>query len=167
MSVFHTLNFSNPETILNKLDLEINNYHQGILSTRNICWSHFFSASYFQKLLQFLMMQGSPNYGLSKHPADYLLEAPAANINQSNLNLYTFEEYFQLYQNKLTIAIRRQWIGQNSNSEHKRALNISKKPDNQPWVFNNIVGTPRTGWRDDYEETMRKTVYFLMIEKKL
>jgi hypothetical protein len=42
------------------------------------------------------MMQGSPNYGLSKHPADYLLEAPAANINQSNLNLYTFEEYFQL-----------------------------------------------------------------------
>ena len=127
------------------------------------------------------MLKGSPNLGISKHPAQYILEAPASDIDRDNLNLYSFDrergrgflaisnrgvdEYFNLYK-YLTIAIIRQWIGQSSNSEHNRALSLLKKKDNLPWVFNNVVGKPRTGWRNDFPKSERKTVYFLMIEKK-
>jgi hypothetical protein len=33
-------------------------------------------------------------------------------------------------------------------------------------IFNEVVGIPRVGWRDEVYEVDRKTVYFLMIEKK-
>ena len=65
---------------------------------------------------------------------------------------------------KFNIAFRRQWIGQSSKSEHRRAVSISKDLGNKPWVFNNVVGSPR-GWRKNYPENEKKTVYFLMIEK--
>ncbi|MDP8934667.1 MAG: hypothetical protein M3N42_11125 [Cyanobacteriota bacterium] len=79
--------------------------------------------------------------------------------------VYSFDEYFETYKENFQIAIRRQWVGQSSNSEHQRALGLSSKPENLPWVFNDVVGTPRLGWRDDVVEADRKTVYFLMIEK--
>lgn len=66
--------------------------------------------------------------------------------------------------------IRRQWVGQSS-SEHTRALGLSNKKDNYPWVFDEVVGEPnisktRKRWRDNFPIDKRKTVYFLMIEKK-
>lgn len=126
----------------------------------------------FKQLLEFLMMKGSPNFGFSEYPAQYILEAPKKDINQNNINLYSFNEYFDLYKNKLSIAIRRQWVGQASESEHKRAFGLAKKLDNFPWVFDEVVGEPkihkttRKRWKDDFPINKRKTVYFLMIEKK-
>ena len=117
------------------------------------------------------MMKGSPNLGFSQYPAQYILEAPKKDIGIENINLYSFNEYFSLYKHKLSIAIRRQWVGQSS-SEHTRALGLSKKEDNYPWVFDEVVGEPNIGkttgkrWRDDFPANQRKTVYFLMIEKK-
>ncbi len=148
------------------LDEGVKQFHQGLLTTRNVPWSNFLSEQEFKNLLEFLMMKGSPNLGLSEHPAQYILEAPKKNINKNNVSLYSFSEYFDLYKNKLSIAIRRQWVGQSSNSEHSRALGLSKKPDNFKWVFDEVVGEPRSGWRDNFLTNERKTVYFLMIEKK-
>ena len=166
VSLYQQLNFVNVERKLDLLDLDVNKFHQGLLRTRNVPWQNYLSQSDFRKLLNYLMLQGSPNKGLSSHPAKYILEAPASKINQNNVKLYSFEEYFDLYQDSLSFAIRRQWIGQSSNSEHKRALSLTKKIDNSPWVFDDVVGEPRTGWRDDFPKQNRKTVYFLMIEKK-
>ena len=83
----------------------------------------------------------------------------------SNIRVYTFEEYFEKYKEDLKVGIRRQWVGQSSDSEHGRALGLSQKLENAAWVFNDIVGTPRTGWRTNFPYDRRKTVYFLMIEK--
>lgn len=165
-TLYKQLEFTNIETKLALIDNDVNQFHQGLLSRRNVPWNNYLSQKDFKKLLKFLMLQGSPNQGLSNHPAEYILEAPASDISQDNISLYSFDEYFDLYKNNLTIAIRRQWIGQKSNSEHKRALSLAKKEDNLPWVFNQVVGKPRTGWRSDFSLAERKTVYFLMIEKK-
>ncbi len=117
------------------------------------------------------MTQGSPNLGFSKHPASYILEAPKANITQANIGVYTFDEYFEGFKQKIFFAIRRQWVGQSSDSEHKRALGLAKKEGNQKWVFNDIKGQPniskKTGarWREDFIESDRKTVYLIFVEK--
>lgn len=166
INLYNQLEFTEVQKKLSLLDQGVGQFHQGLLTTRNIPWSNFLSEQQFKNLLEFLMTKGSPNLGLSEHPAQYILEAPKNNINQNNVNLYSFNEYFDLYKNKLSIAIRRQWVGQSSNSEHKRALGLAKKPDNFPWVFDEVVGEPRSGWRDNFPTNERKTVYFLMIEKK-
>lgn len=166
-ALYQQLGFTNIKNKLNLLDRDVNKFHQGLLVSRNIPWQNYLSNQEFKKLLNFLMLKGSPNQQLSNHPAEYILEAPASDINKNNISLYSFDEYFNLYQNNLTIAIRRQWVGQSSNSEHKRALSLAQKSDNLPWVFNQVVGEPRTGWRSDFPEAKRKTVYFLMIEKKI
>jgi len=166
INLYTQLGFINIQNKLSRIDTSVNQFHQSLLPTRNIPWVNFFSKQEFKKILEFLMMKGSPSKGISAHMAQYILEAPKSNINQQNMSLHSFDEYFDLYQDKLFIAIRRQWIGQSSDSEHKRALGLSKKPDNSPWVFNNVVGFPRTGWKNDFPVNQRKTVYFLMIEKK-
>ena len=166
IDLYQQLNFTEIENKLFLLDRDVNKFHQGLLTTRNVPWSNFLSEQEFKKLLEFLMMKGSPNLGSSKYPAQYILEAPKEEIDRSNVNLYSFSEYFDLYKNKLSIAIRRQWIGQSSNSEHKRALGLAKKADNFPWVYDEVVGKQRSGWRNDFSSNERKTVYFLMIEKK-
>jgi uncharacterized protein involved in outer membrane biogenesis len=48
----------------------------------------------FKVLLEFLMMKGSPNYGISNHPAEYILTAPKTNITAKKIYCDTFEEYF-------------------------------------------------------------------------
>ena len=171
IGLYQQLGFANIPNKLSLLDRDVNKFHQGLLTTRNVPWSNFLSEQEFENLLEFLMMKGSPNLGFSQYPAQYILEAPKKNIDLENINLYSFNEYFDLYKNKLSIAIRRQWVGQSS-SEHTRALGLSNKEDNYPWVFDEVVGEPKIGkttgkrWRDDFPVDKRKTVYFLMIEKK-
>lgn len=163
-SLFRQLGFSDATEKLARLDAEVRRFHEGSLATRNRPWEGFFSESDFKKLLEFLMMKGSPNLGLSEHPADLILEASRL-INQWRIYAYTFDEYFAKYKDSFKIAIRRQWVGQASHSEHGRAVSLAKKPGNVPWVFGNVVGSPNSGWRADFPTERRKTVYFLMIEK--
>ncbi len=92
--------------------------------------------------------------------------------SNGDLALYSFDEYFERYKLKFEVAIRRQWIGQESDSEHSRASGIARKVENAPWVFDDVVGHPKPHkttqrrWRKDVPESDRRTVYFLMIEKK-
>lgn len=171
LEMYTTLGLAHPETIITDLDLEVQRFHRGLLPSRNQPWQNFFSESDFKLLMIFLMLKGSPNLGLSNHPAEFILEASKNIGSNSDLELYSFDEYFERYNQKLKIAIRRQWIGQESNSEHSRALGISQKNENQPWVFDDIAGQPnphrntQQRWRKDFLESDRKTVYFLMIEK--
>lgn len=166
LEVYSNLGFTSPQSKLTQMDREVKKFHDGLLPRRNLPWQEFLSENNFKTLLNYLMMLGSPNLGKSMHPADFILEAPATNISISNIQVYSFDEYFDTHKEKFQIAIRRQWVGQASNSEHQRALGLSSKPDNLPWVFNEVVGIPRVGWRDEVYEVDRKTVYFLMIEKK-
>lgn len=165
LEVFRLLGFNNSEALLRSLDEEVRNFHAGNLPRRNRPWSNFFSEQDFKILARFLMVQGSPNVGFSSHQAEFIIEAPSYGITAENIKVYTFDEYFDYYKDKLMIAIRRQWIGQRSNSEHNRAMGLARKADNAPWVFSNVVGVPRDGWREGFPEEDRKTVYFLMIEK--
>jgi hypothetical protein len=165
LKVFRLLGFNNPEALLHRLDEEVRNFHAGNLPRRNRPWRNFFDENDFKTLVKFLMVQGSPNVGFSSHQAEFILEAPAHGLTEANIEVSTFEEYFEKYKDKLLIAIRRQWIGQASNSEHNRAKGLARKPENTPWVFNDVVGIPRDGWRSGFPIADRKTVYFLMIEK--
>ncbi len=170
IDVFSSLGFSSPQTKVTQLDREVYKFHECLLASRNCSWQDFFTKSDFQELLKFLMMKASPIQGISKHPAELILEAPQFGLTQHNIQVYSFDEYFHTYKHKIVIAIRRQWVGQDSESEHKRALGISKKPGNSPWVFDNVAGQPRLStrerrWREDYPESERITVHFLMIEK--
>ncbi len=166
LEVFALLGFSNPESMLQRLDKEVKDFHKGNLERRNRPWQDFFNEEDFKALVKFLVVEGSPNVGFSSHQAEFILEAPARDILERNINVFTFEEYFQQYKDKIKIAIRRQWVGQASDSEHGRAVGLARKAENAPWVFNGAVGVPRDGWRDDFPTKERKTVYFLMIEKE-
>lgn len=165
--VYSMLGFDSIEQRLLSIDKEVERFHEGLLSRRNRPWEDFFKEGDFKSLLEFLMMKGSPNVGLSHHPAEFILEAPPLNISVTSISLYTYDEYFDKYKRNFKIAIRRQWIGQASNSEHRRALGLAQKPGNAPWVYEDIVGEPRTGWRSDFPKEARRTVYFLMIEKEV
>jgi len=171
IEIFKLLKFDNPSSILSRLDKEVRNFHNGDIEGRNRPWQDFFTDSEFKALTKFLMVQGSPNVGFSAHPATYILEAPSRSISEACIGIFTFEEYFNKYKNSLKIAIRRQWYGQASNSEHGRAKSLMQKPENMPWIFNNVAGMPNVHrsnkrWRDDVPANERKTVYFLMIEKE-
>lgn len=170
IDVYSMLGFSNPDLKLTQIDEEVYKFHQGLLTNRNRPWEDLFSEQDFNYLLKFLMMKCCPNLGISNHPAALILQAPASDLNCNDIQVFTFDEYFDTHKQKLKIAIRRQWVGQDSNSEHARALSLAKKSDNSSWVFNNIAGQPNLStrgrrWREDFPESERKTVYFLMIEK--
>ncbi len=124
IEVFSLLGFTNPESMLQRIDKEVADFHKGILDRRNRSWQDFFSENDFNALVKFLMVQGSPNVGFSSHPAEFILEAPAKGISEVNINVFTFDDYFQQYKNKIKIAIRRQWVGQDSESEHGRAVSL-------------------------------------------
>jgi hypothetical protein len=171
LEVFKSLQIQNPEEKLNLIDNEIDNFHKGLLQNRNQPWNKLFTENDFKILVRYLMTIGSPNLGISRHPAEFILESPKHNISLTNIKAFTFDEYFEIFKLDLFFAIRRQWVGQSSNSEHKRALGISNKEGNKKWVYNSISGEPRvsktTGkkWRDDYPSDERKTVYMLFVEK--
>ena len=159
------LGIENASGILHRLDNEIHQFHNNDNLTRNRPWQNIFSEDQFYIVLKYLMMYGSPNYGDSSHPADFILDAPAYGISEHNISVMTFDEYFSRNREKFMIALRRQWIGQNSNSEHGRATSLANKPGNEAWVFKTISGSPRSGWRTSVAEEDRRTVYFLMLEK--
>lgn len=163
--VFSNLGFENIEAKLDRADAKVLEFHEGKLPKRNRPWKEFFSEPDFRELLHYLMMVGSPNVGTSSHPAELILECPVTRISPNNISVYTFVEYFEKYRGKFMIAIRRQWVGQNSKSEHGRAVGLAKKEGNRPWVFDDVAGEPRSGWRGDFPEDAKKTVYFLMVEK--
>ena len=171
LDVFTYLDFEEPYQKLYRIDKEINDFHNGALKGRSRPWENLFSEEEFKSLVEFRMMRGSPNLGFSKHPAKFILEAPSSNINIDSIKVFTFDEYFEHFKNNLFFAIRRQWIGQSSNSEHYRAVSLSKKPGNKKWIYKDIAGEPRiskiTGkrWRDEVPVEQRRTVYMIFIEK--
>lgn len=164
-AVYKTVGFDNISIRLQRMDTEVERFHQGLLDRRSRPWEDFFTEDDFKTLLEFLMMKGGGNVGLSQHPADFILEAPPINITFDAVAVYTFEEYFNEYKSDFKIAIRRQWIGQASDSEHGRAVGLARKSGNAPWVYKDVVGEPRSGWRSNFPKEDMRTVYFLMIEK--
>ncbi|MFZ6689298.1 hypothetical protein ACO0K0_16260 [Undibacterium sp. SXout11W] len=168
LAVFERLNFGSPRQSLLKLDTLIESFHNGEFDTRDRHWTECFDANEFYALLKFLMTEGSPNKGLSAHPAQYILTAPSRNISPSNIECLTFDEYFAKYRDVIYISLRRQWIGQSSRSEHARALGLSAKEGNKPWVLDSIAGTPSSGWRhpNDFPIEDRRTVYMTFITVK-
>jgi len=163
--VFNILGFSNVNGLLQNLDTGVSDFHSGTVAKRNRDWSDFFSQAEFYNLMNFLMMKGSPNQGMSNNPGDYILEAPRLGFSINNVIIRTFDEYLNHYIHNFKIAVRRSWIGQDSKSEHGRALSISRKAGNSNWVFSTISGTPGSGWQSNFPVSDRKTVYYLMIEK--
>lgn len=165
LKVFTSLGFLNPAQSLQKMDDLIQKFHNGEFNSRDRHWSEGFNQSDFLSLLEFLMMKGSPNLGLSNYPADYILTAPKNYITLSEITCNTFSEYIAKYKDHIYLSLRRQWIGQSSKHEHSRAVGMASKPDNAPWVFNSIVGTPRTGWRNqtEFPISKRRTVYMIFI----
>ncbi|MEQ9625218.1 hypothetical protein [Coleofasciculus chthonoplastes] len=93
IQVYSRLGLTAPQTILTQLDQEIYRFHQGLLSSRDRPWQNFFSENDFKTLLNFLMMLGSPNLGMSQHPAELILEAPATQISQE---MY-LDDYFDRF----------------------------------------------------------------------
>jgi hypothetical protein len=168
LKVFTSLGFSNPSHTLSRIDGLIRKFQNGEFESRDRHWSEGFNESDFISLLEFLMMKGSPNLGLSAHPADYILTAPQRNITPSKMSCVTFKEYFAQYKDLIFLSLRRQWVGQSSCSEHKRATGLVNKVDNVPWVFKEIVGSPRTGWKPESEFPLkdRRTVYMIFITVK-
>lgn len=171
LAVFSALNFADPDAKLARIDSEIDQFHGGLIKNRNRPWQNLFEEDDFKLLVQFLMTQGSPNLGVSSHPAEFIVEAPKNGIAQQNINVFTFEEYFEYFKENLFFALRRQWIGQSSKSEHGRAVGLAKKEGNKRWIYDTISGEPRvskttgTKWRDDVPENERRTVYIIFVEK--
>ena len=108
------------------------------------------------------MMLGN-QHAMSPHQAELIITAPKKNISSENIHCYTFDEYFKSYKDLSFLAIRRTWTNQDS-SESTRAKSIAKVKENEAWVFNDIVGSPNSGF-NPYEKDKR-TVYYLDIEVK-
>lgn len=152
-------------SIVRVLDDLIRDYHRGKIQ-RNVDWKSVFSKEQFLVILRYLMMVGSPNYGPSDHPAELILTGPKSDLTLSQINLFTFDEFFEKFNPFIFITIRRQWLGQKSKSEHSRAKSLVSKEENLPWVFKDIVGHPRVGWLPDHDFTPsdRRTVYMVYLE---
>ena len=113
LEVFTELEIANPASSLSELDELIQKFHNGSLKgTRNRCWSEALTEFDFKKLVRYLMMKGSPNYGKSNFPAALILTAPGINISENNITVYTFDEYFERYKDSLKLSLRRSRIGQ-------------------------------------------------------
>ena len=172
LEIFKLVGFNNPEEKLKRIDKEVDDFHNGLITKRSRPWQNLFDESDFKQLVKFLMTEGSPNLGYSQHKVDYILVAPKIGIELNNIRVFTFDEYFEEFKQNLFFAIRRQWIGQSSNSEHSRAVGLAKKTGNQKWLYNNVSGEPRvsktTGkkWRDEIDVKDRKTIYMIFVEKK-
>jgi hypothetical protein len=168
LDIFTSLGFANPSRTLFKMDDLIQNFHNGQFESRDRPWSEGFNEADFTTLLEYLMMKGSPNLGISKYPADYILTAPKKNITPNSISCDTFSEYFTKYKNNIYLSIRRQWVGQLSKSEHGRASGLANKQGNAQWVFNKIAGSPRTGWKAvaDFLIKDRRTVYMIFLTVK-
>jgi len=160
LDVFRQLGFKRPACILGKLDGLIRRFHNGEFDTRDRHWTEGFCEADFKRLLKYLMMRGSLNLGVSPHPAGCILTAPPKNITRANIICETFSEYFDRCKNKISLCLRRQWVGQAS-GEHWRACGMLNKKGNREWCFRKVVGSPRTWWRKGFPIKKRRTVYMI------
>lgn len=157
---FNYLDFDDIEIKISNLDKAVNDFHNGLLQSRNYPWKKIFTEDEFKKLLRHLMMKGN-QHADSEHPAEYIITADKI-PDLDSLKLYSFDDYFIKNKNSSSIAIRRVWTNMASKSESGRAKSISRDPGNKNWVFDNIVGNPSSGFNKS--EAIKKTVYYLDIE---
>lgn len=163
--LFKTVGISDIKEVIDKLEFEVRRFHTTKGIPRDRPWRDSFSEEDFYKLLEYLMMKGSPNVGISKHPAEYVMEAPTRISSGRDIDVYTFKEYFDKYKDHFKVSIRRSWLGQKSGSEHGRARSLISKPGNLPFVFDTVSGKPNTGWREECPKDARRTAYYLMLSK--
>jgi hypothetical protein len=163
LQLFTNIGLNVGQKILGKLDVLVESFHYGRIMGRDRPWSEAFEKKEFKVLLEYLMMFGSGVAGRSRHPAELILTAPLGVTSAEEMSVETFDEYFENHSSDIFMSIRRQWVGQGSRSEHGRALSLQKKPDNSPWVFSDVQGSPHSGWLSDSDWPIenRKTVYFI------
>lgn len=170
LNLFMFLQLNDPGRLLTSIDKEVNDFHEEKTVGRSRPWNGIFTENEFKKLVKYLMMDGSPK-NESNHKASLLLEAPRTIATHNDINVFSFDEYFDTYKNNIFIGVRRQWIGQASKSEHQRALGLKKKPGNVEWIYDDVKGVPNPSktsgfiWNPLWPEKDRKTVYMLFIEK--
>lgn len=170
LNLFNFLQFNEPKKILENIDKEVNDFHEEKTIGRRRPWGHIFTEYEFKKLVKYLMMDGSPKKQ-SNHKASLILEASKVVATNNHIQVYTFDDYFDTYKNNIFIGVRRQWIGQGSESEHRRAHGLKKKPDNLKWVYDDVKGSPNPSrssgitWNPLWPEKDKKTVYMIFIEK--
>lgn len=164
LRVFAAMGLENPTDNVLVLDKLIDDYHHGKID-RNRHWSEAFSESEFKSLLHFLMMEGSPRFGFSDHPAKYILTAPVGFTSEHDLSFLTFDEFFEGNKDDVYLTLRRQWLGQSSQSEHNRCKSIIANEENAPWVYSTISGSPAS-WLPEtvFPAEKRRTVYMVFIE---
>jgi hypothetical protein len=163
LRVFDFLNFNRGEELLSKLDRQIDLVHFE-QKARNRAWDSCFCKDQFQILLNFLMTEGSPNYGISSSKVDFILNSPKVIKSTDDLKVYNFQEYFNQFSDQIKIAVRRCWMGQGSKTESQRAISLNRKEENRRWIFDSIVGEPKF-WDNRFPKKERKTAYYLMIEQ--
>jgi hypothetical protein len=166
LEVFPVIGLENVEKILERLDRLIDQFHSGKLDSRDRHWLEAFTETEFRSLLEYLMMKGSIESGVSEDPAEYILSAPKAQIKATNIECLTFSEYFEKNKDAFVVSIRRVWRGQASDSEHRRAVGLCSKPGNARWCYTSISGSPRNGWRLDFPVSSRMTAYILFLTLK-
>lgn len=140
--------------------------HDGLI-TQSFPWQDVIETKCFESMLHTLMMSMNPKEGQSSHPAKLILTHPKKIEHPLDINVYTFDEFFELFAPKwIFMRLKRCWYGQASKDEHRRAKTIMKEAKNQRWVFDTIQGEPKSGWNPDIPENERRTCYHLSVEIK-
>jgi hypothetical protein len=152
--------------ITRNLDNIINQYHisNGDM-IRNVDFIEIMDTDDFYIILKYLMLEGSP-MKTSKSNAELILINNKKISSDNDISVFTYDEFFDVFKNRISFALRRVWYGQKSSSEGKRAKSIISNADNSPWVFNDVKGEPRTGWDSEILPKDRKTCYLVFIEMK-
>lgn len=147
-------------------DIKIQLHHEGKIH-QNFSWKDVMDSKSFFAFLQTNMMSMSPKQGQSKQPAELILTHPAEVKHALDINVYTYNEFFKLFSDRwIDMRIKRCWFGQVSKSEHSRARRLAANPENEPWVFADVKGKPRSGWRSEIAPDERKTCYNMNVEIK-
>ena len=164
LGFLNLLGIRGAKKVVNKIDEQVKDvhYHQ---TNRNKNWEQCFNLIDFKKMLRYLMTQGSQNNGLSENKVDLILTSSKVIESVEDVKLYTFEEYFKEFADKIKIAIRRCWRGQFSKSEHSRAISLGRKEGNRQWIFDDVVGEPKSGWNPNFPSGGRNTTYYFSIEQ--
>jgi hypothetical protein len=132
---------------------------------RNVDFIEIMDTDDFYIILKYLMLEGSP-MKTSKSNAELILINNKKISSDNDISVFTYDEFFDVFKNRISFALRRVWYGQKSSSEGKRAKSIISNADNSPWVFNDVKGEPRTGWDSEILPKDRKTCYLVFIEMK-
>jgi hypothetical protein len=168
------LKINDVQKIISKIDSKIKIFHNQKDDEeyyRNFSPLDVMTKEQFNKILKYLMLEGSQDKK-SQFPAKYILTSKKKISSTDDLRVFNFKEYLNLTSLTHVFAMRRSWVGQLSDTEHKRAQGFFKIEENKEWCFNDVSGLPRLckktkkRWRDEITEADRKTCYYLMIETK-